>query len=296
MRQLSKNFVKQLTSGELKDLLKCITRDTKLDLQIRSNYINVYYNGGNILRIKPGLRCHFEFDEMYFNDSKIKISSEAKKDAIIHAELIKQREALIKKLIDNDNKPQEYFCEAKAVMDKWATSLSDKKTFEEKKEQQEIAIANRKDTDFVVLDLEYAVSSVSEFAYNGTLDKKVPRFDIVAIHNGRLVVIELKKGLGAVSGISGVKPHMDCFEHTIGRDNDKLFVKEMQELLRQKQAFGLLDKKLEIKDEKPIFMFAYADEKGKDEFLGFVHKCRKDGYKDEFIYLENDHKLRRREL
>ena len=43
-------------------------------------------------------------------------------------------------------------------------------------------------------------------------------------------------------------------------------------------------------------MLAYADEKGKDEFLGFVHKCRKDGYKDEFIYLENDHKLRRREL
>ena len=119
--------------------------------------------------------------------------------------------------------------------------------------------------------------------------------DIIAIHKGRLVVIELKKGLGAVSGISGVKPHMDCFDHTIGRDINMLFVKEMQELLHQKQAFGLLDENLEIRDERPLFMFAFADEAGKDEFACYVDRCRNEGYKDEFIYLDNDHKLRRRE-
>ena len=293
MRQLSKSFVKELTVGKLSDLLQCIIHDAELDLQIRGNYINVYYKGGNILRIKPR---SFEFDEMYFNDSKVKISSEAKKDAIIHTELIKQKEALIEKL--KDNKPKEYFCEAKAVMDKWALSISEKKTFEEKKEQQEIALANRKDTDFVVLDLEYAVSRNSEFNHVKTaqIKKEVPRFDIIAIHNGRLVVIELKKGLGAVPGTSGVKPHMDCFEYTIGQDINGLFIREMQTLLAQKKALGLLDKQLEIKDEKPLFMFAFADENGKDEFAGFVEKCREKDYKDEFIYLDNDHKLRRKKI
>lgn len=291
MRQLSKRFVKKLTTDK-SDLLRCITRDPELDLQIRDNYINVYYKGGNILRIKP--ESYF-LDEMYFNDSDKMRSKYAKEDPIIHANLVKQRDDLVK-FLEDKGRIADYFSKAKAVMDKWALSLSDKVEFEEKKEQQEIAIANRRDTDFVVLDLEYAVSSASEYAYNGTLDKKVPRFDIIAIHNGRLVVIELKKGLGAVSGTSGVKPHMDCFDHTIGRDINMLFVKEMRELLHQKQVFGLLDKTLEIKDEKPLFMFAYANESGKDEFADFVDRCRKEGYNNEFIYLDNDHKLRRRVL
>lgn len=291
MRQLSKKFVDSLTKeGICRDILDYITHDPELDMQLRGDYINVYYKGGNILEIKP--KSYF-LNEMYFNDSDKMRSKYAKKNPNVHADLVKQRDDLVKFLKDK-RLIADYFNKAKAVMDKWAISLSDKKTLEEKKEQQEIAIANRKDTDFVVLDLEYAVSSVSKYAYNGSLDKQVPRFDIIAIHNGRLVVIELKKGLGAVSGTSGVKPHMDCFDHTIGRDINMLFVKEMRELLHQKQVFGLLDKTLEIKDEKPLFMFAYADESGKDEFACFVDRCRKEGYKDEFIYLDNDHKLRKR--
>ena len=43
-------------------------------------------------------------------------------------------------------------------------------------------------------------------------------------------------------------------------------------------------------------MFAYANESGKDEFADFVDRCRKEGYNNEFIYLDNDHKLRRRVL
>ncbi len=290
MRQLSKRFVESLTkAGIRKDILDYITRDPELDMQLRGDYINVYYKGGSILKIKP--RSYF-LDEMYFNDSDKMRSKYAKDDPNIHADLVKQRDELV--MLLKNGQPDDYFSKAKAVMDMWALSLSDKVEFEEKKEQQEIAIANRRDTDFVVLDLEYAVSSVSEFAYNGTLDKKVPRFDIIAIHNGRLVVIELKKGLGALDNTSGIKPHMDCFEYTIGRDSDKLFVKEMQELLHQKQAFGLMDENLEIRDERPLFMFAFADEAGKDEFACFVDRCRKEGYKDEFIYLDNDHKLRKR--
>ena len=141
-----------------------------------------------------------------------------------------------------------------------------------------------------MLDLEYAVSRNSAFAYNGDKKKVVPRFDIIAIGNGQIVVIELKKGLGATEGVSGIGPHIDCYDHTIGRDNGGLFVKEMRELLAQKQEFGLLDSKLKITKERPKFIFAFSDEDGKDEFGKFLD-CLPEAYKASAIYLDKNHKL-----
>lgn len=283
MRQLSDKFVKSF-EGELKPILDCIIHDEELDMQIREGYVNVYYNGGNILRIKPR---SFEFDEMYFNDPSIMRSTYAKKDVVIHDKLSEKREKLIQLLPDN---PQEYFRQAKITMDEWADKLSDIAEYEEKKEQQQIAIANRNNTDYVVLDLEYAVSRTSTFKYNGENDKQVPRFDIIAIHNEQLVVIELKKGLGATNGVSGITPHIDCYEHTIGRDDDGLFVREMQGLLTQKQDLGLLNRTLRITNEKTKFIFAFADEDGKNEFEKFVNLLPAK-YKDSAIYLDKNHKL-----
>lgn len=290
MRQLSCSLFRELKEGALHALLEFIKRDSSLDFQIRENYANVYYKGGNILKIKPR---SFDIDKMYFHvhTRGAKSSTEIKNDKASLLRLSEQRKQLLALLPEQ---PREYFRQAKEKMDLWDRALSDKVQHEEKKEQQQIAIANRNNTDYVVLDLEYAVSRNSDFAYNGEDEKEVPRFDIIAIKEGTLTVIELKKGLGALDNTSGVKPHMDCFDHTIGRDINMLFVKEMRELLHQKQVFGLLDKALEIKDEKPLFMFAYADESGKDEFACFVDRCRKEGYKDEFIYLDNDHKLRKK--
>ena len=283
MRQLSSRFVKTLT-GELKNLLDCIVQDKELDMQFRDGYGNVFYHGGIILRIKPR---SFEFDEMYYNDPSVMRSTYARKDAIIHKQLSARRDEL-KKLLPNN--PQEYFRQAKAAMDEWAEKLSDIAEYEEKKEQQQIALANRCETDYVVLDLEYAVSRNSAFKYNGDKKKVVPRFDIIAIGNGQIVVIELKKGLGATEGVSGIGPHIDCYDHTIGRDNGGEFVKEMRELLAQKQEFGLLDSKLKITKEKPKFIFAFSDEDGKDEFGKFLDRLP-EAYKASAIYLDKNHKL-----
>jgi hypothetical protein len=79
-----------------------------------------------------------------------------------------------------------------------------------------------------------------------------------------LKVIELKKGLGAVAGTSGVKEHIDCFTYTIAKDDSRLFNKEMQILLEQKQRLKLLDQSLSINNNRPSFAFAFADEAGKD--------------------------------
>lgn len=286
MRQLREHFLNELISGRLASLLEYIKGDAELDIQIRKNYINVYYKGGNILKINSPKS--FYIDKMYFNDYRTISSTEAKKSFdLIHE--YKEQQKSLKSLLPHN--PQEYFKQAKKAMDKWDVALKDVVQHNEKKEQQAIAIANMADTDYVVLDLEYAVSKQSEFAYDGGDDKKVPRFDIIAIRNGRLFVIELKKGLGATPGKSGIESHMKCYNHTIGRDDEHFFVKEMQALLKQKQELGLLDKTLTIEDTKPEFIFAFADKKDKDDFEEFAERCFNVGYEGNFIYIGNNHKL-----
>ncbi len=300
MRKLSDSFMKRL-QGEWKPLLEYILSDSELDLQIRDNYINVYYQGGNILKINPR---SFYFDEFYFykdcnKERKTHLQEKAKKGDVnakqIIDDLVKERDDLKENLKSplNHSKVECYFSKAKAKMKKWEETLNAtiNISHKEKQEQQQIAIANRNDTDYVVLDLEYAVSRRSKFAYDGKLNKKVPRFDIIAIHNGQLVVIELKKGMDATGGLSGIKPHIDCFNHTIGRDVNNLFTQEMKDLLKQKQDLGILDNSLKINDTKPKFIFAFADKKEEDKFIEFSSCCFKEGHKDDLIYLNSSHKL-----
>ena len=300
MRKLSDAFILKL-NGNLKPLMDYVLQDKELDLQIRDNYINVYYQGGNILKINPR---SFDFDKFYFytdcnEERKTHLQEKAKKGDVnakrIIDKLVEQRNGLMKNLESplNHSKVECYFSKAKAVMKEWEKTLNDtiRISHKEKQEQQQIAIANRNDTDYVVLDLEYAVSRTSSFSYIVDSDKKVPRFDIIAIHKGQLVVIELKKGIESTGGTSGIGPHIKCFKGTIGRDKKGEFVKEMKELLEQKQSLGLLDKSLKISNNKPKFIFAFADRDGEDKFIEFSYLCSTNKYKDDLIYLNSSHKL-----
>ena len=54
-RGLSETFMKDLSQGHLKPILDLAIRDHTLCLQIRNDYINIYYRGGNILKLKKKL-------------------------------------------------------------------------------------------------------------------------------------------------------------------------------------------------------------------------------------------------
>ena len=184
----------------------------------------------------------------------------------------------------------ERYCEKmKCIMDEWDTDL---KTIgishDEKNEQQMISMNNRGDTAYTVIDLEYAVSRDSSFKYDGNLDKKVPRFDIIALDKtGQLYVIELKTGLGAISNESGIRPHIDCFNHTIGRDEKGEF------LVEQKKKFNLIDKETWVdKSKKPVFIFAFSNKPDEDKYDEFVVACKKKGYNGKIIYLDSSHRLK----
>jgi len=68
MRQLSEKFIDDLKSntGILKPLMQFILNDDSLEFMIRDNYVNIYYRGGNLLKIEPSNDTYkFTFDINY---------------------------------------------------------------------------------------------------------------------------------------------------------------------------------------------------------------------------------------
>ena len=76
MRKINEKFVQDLKDGCLSFFLNQVkSRRKELSIEIRNGYINIYYKGGNLLRItqkKNGY--HFHFDAKYClnkgNDAK----------------------------------------------------------------------------------------------------------------------------------------------------------------------------------------------------------------------------------
>lgn len=298
------------TNGRYKTLLETIIADDELNIQIRADYVNVYYKGGNIARIRSANGC-VELDEYYFlreemipiipqikGRHKINVSGDKDRGIPPQTDIInklKDRRDELKEIFKDGNY-SEYFRQAKEAMDGWF-KWNPK---QEKDEQQEIVSRNTKnDAEFYILDVEYQISILAPFNYekSSTTDsQKSPRPDIIAVgRDGQLYVIELKKGCGACqSDVTGLKAHKQAYDRSIGRNPDE-FVKEFKCILKQKQDFQLADKNLFIDDcKQPIFIFAYAFDKRKpnDTMEKFEGICKKQDVSDVGILeCRSDHKI-----
>lgn len=297
---ISKELLQKLTKGSYKEIIEfAAKRENDLDVQIRDNYLNIYYRGGNLLRIHPR---SFYFDEFYFHRNvkqlrKTHLVEKAKKgdpEAKKQWEVYLAQQQSMFNFLKEKGGISRYSREMKAVMDVWEKELNTIDiSHDEKNEQQLISMNNRGKTAYTVIDLEYAVSTTSNFKYDGNLDKKVPRFDIIAVDKtGQVYVIELKTGLGAIDNESGIGPHIDCFNHTIGRDNKGEFLEEMYNLVEQKKMLNLIaPETLLDKSKKPEFIFAFSDKLGEDKLKDFINACRGIGYHGKIIYLDSSHQL-----
>lgn len=252
----SDKFIKALESGNLKPMLDVINTDkhSDLDVQIRNDYLNIYYNGGNIAKVSS--ENSIDFDKFYFCLEKDRSRNEIQKDDALMGELKEKRDQLIQKFKNGDYAA--YFSEAKEVMDAWLSEYNKP----ERKEQHQLSLENRYgQSDYTIIDLEYEVSTQSAFAckLKGANGKpKKPRFDIIAVDKvGKLCIIEFKKGSGALTGVSGLKEHYDCYNHSIGLNHEP-FMDEMKNILKQKQSLNLIDEQVKITSSVPEFMFAYA--------------------------------------
>ena len=301
-RKISKDLWEKLTQGEYKEIIEFASkRENDLDVQIRDNYLNIYYRGGNLLKLQPR---SMSFDEFYFHTNvaeirKTHILEYAKAGDSHYIDLWgdykRERDKMLNILKEKGGMPI-YCKKMKALMDAWESALNTMGgiSHDEKNAQQNISMNNRGGTPYTVIDVEYAVSRNSPFSYNGKLGKKIPRFDIIAVDNtGQLYVVELKTGLGSIGGTSGIREHIDCFNHTIGRDKEGEFISEMKDLLEQKRNLKLIDKRIKIdENKKPQFIFAFSDKEGENQYHAFVEACRKRNYDGKIIYLDNSYCLK----
>lgn len=270
--------------GKLKGLLDEVRNDKDLVVQIRDDYFNVYYKGGNLLKVKSA--NSFGFDSNYYKgDPDFRDEDKDRKD---------KRKNLLKAL-KREGKWEEFIINMKKLMDDYWVWLENreknKRNLDEKSTQHQLCISNTENSEYTIIDLEFQISTREDCLYHYVKPckpagrcvnekKKSPRFDIIAVRNKdhQLCVIELKKGVEALYGKSGIGDHADSFEGSIGR-YPQAFIEEMKVVVEDKKELGLLDKKFFMKDDKPEFLYAYTfttdDEKGKAEERNAFEKEQK---------------------
>ena len=261
----NKKFLYEIENGSLKPLVELVNSNEDLVLQIRDDYFNVYYQGGNVAKVTSSKSV--DFDENYF-----RIHIEKSKEN--WEEIKKKRQttmALFKKGLFSD-----YIDTVKSAMKYYWDNVLEGKGVAEKMAQHQICILNTNQTEYTVIDLEYQVSTESIFKYRGKRKTKSgglpsPRFDIVAIRNSdhRLCVIELKKGTKALKDPSGVQEHAESFVHTIGFDKNtkNAFLSEMNDVLQMKKKLKLIDEIVFIDTTlEPEFLYAYQNNPNEQDY------------------------------
>lgn len=226
-RGLSQSYMEALKEGILHPLLELVKNDHTLDLEIRENYFNIYYRGGNLIRVKVKKTKFVPwFDAKYFSKRRTR-----KPDL----PTIFKDESDVAKWIDA-------FPQMKREMDYYFTQINkDEREFQQLvvRENNISRIANG--TDYYICDIEY--SGVAG------------RFDLVALHwpstgaarkkrsNRGLAIMEMKYGEGALRGNAGLADHIHKLDKLIG--NERLlsdFADEMQMVFNQKVKLGLIPK------------------------------------------------------
>ena len=268
MRALSPYFFGELKAGTLTPLLDYVKADNTLDLEVRKNYINIYYRGGNILDVRYTKKSGFRF---HFEDKYVKTHP-----FLLPATINKYKTHL---------SWNDYFPLAKQAMDYYFT----KHTKQEREFQQLVVRENNNSsiangTDYFIIDIEYDNSDKS-------------RFDLIAIEwpskgstrkapkhfTPKLLIIEMKYGDHALSGGAGMKKHWGDFHRFITNPTAKAnFKKEMLDLFSQKRELGLIPCLSSAKNKNPILKF---DDKIELAFLITNHDPESKKLKNELASL-----------
>ncbi|WP_073587106.1 hypothetical protein [Anaerocolumna xylanovorans] len=249
MRKLNDKFITNLQAGELNCLLRTVKSDDTLCLELRDNYINVYYRGGNLLTIKQeGDRYIFYFDKHYcINNEGMwrspDLASFTRIEDYISAFPLLKRE-----------------------MDHWFSKNQKlEREFQQLilRENNCSTIAN--DTDYFISDIEYANQ------------ENKSRFDMVGIkwsstaaarknvEAPSLALFELKYGDSAMTGAAGIVKHFIDIEKFVNSEKMISLYSEVTEQFNQKVSLGLMgsiDRKIKIdQSKKPEFIIICVNHK-----------------------------------
>ena len=236
-RSISNSFLAELKGGKFKEIVRIVSVDPNLDLELRGDSVMVYYRGGKVLTISdpelyPDLR-----DLDYLTGMDSNYSNGGKCPQAIPTPCI--------------NDMLSYFAKAKHVVDNYEKHVKEK--LGEKEIQQRVisennSMVNANETDFFFADMEWAENSVLK-----------GRADLIAFHWGHMqhkkknltmYLIEVKQGCNAVRTKSqketddltpGLCKHLQDFNKLKG--NEELIEElktDMLNVLCQKYCLGLI--------------------------------------------------------
>ncbi len=262
MRKVDKKLINRLMNGDLKPLLDYIKSDNDLRLEVRQKGdAFVYYRKGKALEI-GGLKV----DEKYGDVPSIELA------------------------VSN---PSEYFRLIKESIDNWLKSKKERAEFDT---QQHIAQRNKdRRGKYIILDMEYA------FEQNLIEKKKREKravFDLLGIERetGTITFFEVKKGMGATKGKSGIEEHINDFKTYLFGENAKLFrrnlINDIKNIVEDKTKLGILKNfdlpdNLEQHDPELVFVFHPDSDSQIDDFSKELQKRHK------LIIVDiNDYKLK----
>jgi hypothetical protein len=226
MRELTRDFLDDLKSGLLQPLLERVKQDHTLMLAIRDGYINIYYRGGNILKLMEQSKGFYRSS---FND-QYNISGEA--SSTLPFAITSPNE--VKIWIDS-------FPYLKKIMDLYfSVHRKPEREFQQlvARENNDSTISN--ESEYFISDIEITDSDLGA------------RIDMLAIRwlasqrkngsNCKAAFIEVKYADGALGGDAGLLKHLRDMEAIIlnrSRYNELLLTMETQ--FNQLDQLGLLN-------------------------------------------------------
>ncbi len=244
MRGLRSNFITHLMSGLLGQILDLVKLDSTLCLEIRENYINIYYRGGNIIRIgEDGGVFKASFDRKYLNENSTKVPG------------------LIETLNNVDD--VEVWLNTipflKHEMDLWFGCHSkDEREFQQLMLRENNFGNSAKGTDYFICDIEYA-------NHTGRFDLVAVKWPSTSVHRKnnkdlRLAFVEMKYLDNALTGNAGLCKHIEDINTFLAKnDNLENIKEEMKLIFNQKLELGLINNQKPIEsfsNEKPEFILA----------------------------------------
>ncbi len=254
MRVLSPAFMNDLLDpdGSLHPILTRVKQDHTLMLSIRKNYINIYYRGGNILRIKEkrqGLYSAF-FDSKYNKSGlsypvlpKIIESQDSSKMWVESFQILK---GIMDVYFSENQKPEREFQQLVVRENNFSTAAAQSKYFITDIEFADTELGAR----FDMLALRFPSSQRKKHSYFQ------PAF------------IEMKYSDGALRGRAGILKHLQDIDALISdRTKYETLIEMMETQFKQLDKLGLVnfnrrnnwtETKLNTSD-KPEVIFIFAN-------------------------------------
>jgi|JFJP01.1.fsa_nt_gi hypothetical protein len=254
MRGLSISFFDSLKGGLLQPILNRVKRDDTLMLSIRDGYINIYYRGGNLLRIteRPS-SFYFYFDKKY----DLTNGHEVFNSLALHETITDSNQ--VEKWVTS-------FASLKELMDYWLNKNPKlEREFQQLVERENNMSSISNETEYFITDIELADSNLGA------------KFDMTAIkwtsdkrkYSGfcKPAFIEMKYGDDQLDDPSGLLKHIRDFHSFVSdKSNYQIILNSMILQFNQLCELGLIkynrSKNATVQltiEDKPEFIFLLAN-------------------------------------